>query len=115
MAEIDISSSKLLGFKTCANFLRVSVSVSEDFVSEKSFDLGKFGLEKKVSVLVPKKLLSEKSLGFGELGLGKKFRFQKIWSRKKSQFSLLVSILRFLPILEGFGIGFGEFGLGKKV
>ena len=34
-AEIDISVSKLLGFETFANFLRVSVSVSENLVSEK--------------------------------------------------------------------------------
>ena len=32
---IDISVSKLLGFETFANFLRVSVSVSENLVSEK--------------------------------------------------------------------------------
>ena len=33
--EIDILVSKLLGFETFANFLRVSVSVSENLVSEK--------------------------------------------------------------------------------
>ena len=43
-AEIDISVSKLLGFKTFANLLRVSVS--ENLVLEKSlgFGFGKFGL-----------------------------------------------------------------------
>ena len=48
-AEIDISVSKLLGFKIFANFLRVSVSVLENLVSEKKFRFGfeKFGLKKK--------------------------------------------------------------------
>ena len=61
--EIDISVSKLLSFETVAKSLRVSVSVSENLVSEK-----------KVSVSVSKKI-----------GLGKKSqsRFQKIWSRKR--------------------------------
>ena len=36
-AEIDISVSKLLGFETFANFLRVYVSVSENLVPEKKF------------------------------------------------------------------------------
>ena len=46
--EIDISVSKLLGFETFAKSLRVSVSVSENLVSEKSLGLGfgKFGLGK---------------------------------------------------------------------
>ena len=46
-AEIDILVSKLLSFETFANFLKVSVSVSENLVSEKSLGFGKFGLEKK--------------------------------------------------------------------
>ena len=74
--EIDISVSKLLGFKTFANVLRVSVSVSENLVSEKSLGFGferfglenkslsfsfvKFGLGKKVSVSVSENLVSEK-------------------------------------------------------
>ena len=84
--EIDFSVSKLLGFETFANFLRVSVSVSENLVLERglSFGFGKFGLEKKVSV--SENLVTKKSIGFGEFGLGKKFRFLKIWSRKKSRF-----------------------------
>ena len=61
-AEIDISVSKLLGFETFANFLKVSVSVSENLVSEKNlgFGFGKFGFQK--------------SPGFGlrKFGLGKK-------------------------------------------
>ena len=95
LPEIDISVSKLLGFETFANFLRDSVS--EALVLEKSI---RFGLKKKVSV--SENLVSEKSLGFGfgkfgfgkkvsvlvseKFGLGKKsrFRFRKIWSRKKS-------------------------------
>ena len=62
--EIDISVLKLLGFKTFANFFRVSVSVSENLVSEKK----------------------------------SRFRFRKVWSRKKS-----------------LGFGFGKFGIVKKV
>jgi len=64
-----------LGLETFAKFLRVSVSVSKNLVSEK-----------KVSVSVSEKF-----------GLGKKsrFRFRKIWSRKRS-----------------LGIGFGQnFGI----
>ena len=42
-AEIDILVPKLLNFETFTNFLRVSVSVSENLVSEKKyrFRLGK--------------------------------------------------------------------------
>ena len=65
-----------LGLETFAKFLRVSVSVSKNLVSEKSlgFGFGKFGLGRKVSVSVSEKF-----------GLGKKsrFRFRKIWYRKK--------------------------------
>ena len=39
-AEIDILVSKLLGFETFANLLRVSFSVSENLVSEKSLGIG---------------------------------------------------------------------------
>ena len=78
-----------LGLETFAKFLRVSVLVSKNLVSEKKslfrfwknlvseksigFAFGKFGLGRKVSV-------SEK------FGLGKKsrYRFRKIWYRKKS-------------------------------
>ena len=90
--EIDISVSKLPGFKTIAKSLRVSVSVSENLVSgkkspfrfrknlvsEKSlgFGFGKFGFGKKVSVSVSKKF-----------GLGKKSRFRKklVSEEKKSK------------------------------
>ena len=34
-AEIDISVTKLVGFETFANFLRISVSVSENLISGK--------------------------------------------------------------------------------
>ena len=63
-----------LGLETFAKFLRVSVSVSKNLVSEKSlgFSFGKNWSRKKVSV--SENLVSEKSLGFG---------FKKIWSRKK--------------------------------
>merc|ERR1712115_229741 len=52
--EIDISVSKLLGFETCANFLRVSVSVSENLVSENKsrYRFRKIWYRKKVSVSV---------------------------------------------------------------
>ena len=63
MTEIDISVSKLLGFETFANFLRVLVS--KNFVPEKSL-----------------------GFGFGKLGLEKKSRFLKIWSRKKVSVSV---------------------------
>ena len=53
-AEIDISVSKLLGFETFANFLRVLVSVSENLVSEK-----------KVSVSVSVKILVSSFSGKG--------------------------------------------------
>ena len=61
-SEIDISVSKLLGFETFAKSLRVSVSVSENLVSEK-----------KSRFRFRKNLVSEKSLGlgFGKFGLGK--------------------------------------------
>ena len=59
-AEIDISVLKLLGFDTFDNVLRVSVSVLENLVLEKSSGFGNFGLKK---VLV--------------------FWFWKTWSRKK--------------------------------
>ena len=81
LPEIDISVSKLLGFETFANFLKVSVSVSENLVSEKKsrfrfrknlvsekclgFGFGKFGFGKKVSVSVSEKFGLRKSLGFG--------------------------------------------------
>ena len=66
-----------LGLETFAKFLRVSVSVSKNLVSEK-----------KSRFRFRKNLVSEKSLGFGigEFGLGKKFRFRKNWSRKKFPF-----------------------------
>ena len=52
-----------LGLETFANFLRVSVSVSENVVSEKKY---RFRFRKN--------LVSEKSLGFGfrKFGIGKK-------------------------------------------
>ena len=87
-----------LGLETFAKFLRVSVSVSKNLVSEKKsrfrfrknlvsekslgFGFGKFGLGRKVSVSVSEKF-----------GLGKKsrFRFRKIWYRKKVSVKILVS------------------------
>ena len=87
--EIDISVSKVLGFENFAKSLRVSVSVSENLVSEKKsrfwfgknlvsdkslgFGFGKFGFGKKSRFLFRKNLVSEKSLrfGFGKFGLGK--------------------------------------------
>ena len=60
-AEIDILVSKLLGFETFANVLKVSVSVSENLVSEKK------------SQFQFRKIWSQKNiLGFGKFGLKKK-------------------------------------------
>ena len=64
-----------LGLETFAKFLRVSVSVSKNLVSEKSLGIGfgKFGLGRKVLVLVSEKF-----------GLGKKSRYlfwSKFWYR----------------------------------
>ena len=83
--------SKLLGFETFAKSLRASVSVSENLVSEKSLGFGfeKFGLGKKILVSVSEKfglgrkvsvLVSEKF----SLRKKSRFRFRKIWYRKKS-------------------------------
>ena len=88
ISEIDISVSKLLGFETFAKSLRVSVSVSENLVSEKKsrFRFRKNLVSEKVSVSVSenlvseekyrfrfrKNLVSEKSLGFGKFGIVKK-------------------------------------------
>ena len=51
-----------LGLETFANFWRVSVSVSENLVSEKNhgFGFGKFGLGKKVSVSVLENMVWKK-------------------------------------------------------
>ena len=51
-----------LGLETFANFGRISASVMENLVSEKSvgFGFGKFGLRKKVLVSVSENLLLEK-------------------------------------------------------
>ena len=89
-SECDISVSRLPGLETFANFLVVSVSVSENLVSKKksryryrkiwsrkkSLGIGidKFGLVRKVSVSVSENLVSEKK---------SRYRSQKIWSRKK--------------------------------
>ena len=59
------------------------------FFNSLGIGIGKFGLGKKVSVSVSKNLVSEKK---------SRFRYRKIWSRKKS-----------------LGIGIEKFGLGKKV
>ena len=87
-AECDISVSIFSRLKTFANFLVVSVSVSENLVSDiksryryrkiwsrkKSLGIGidKFGLVRKVSVLVSENLVSEKSLviSIKQIGLG---------------------------------------------
>ena len=63
LSRILKSLSFSLGLETFANFWRVSISVSENLVLEKSM-----------------------CFGFRKFGLGKKslFRFWKIWYRKKS-------------------------------
>merc|ERR1712105_261595 len=83
-SECDISVSRLPGLETFANFLVVSVSVSENLVSDiksryryrkiwsrkKSLGIGidKFGLVSKVSVSVSENLVSETkvSVSFSE-------------------------------------------------
>ena len=99
--EIDISVSKLLGFKTFANSFRVLVSVSKNLVLEKKswfrfqefafekslgFSFRKFGLGKKVSVSVLENLVS-KELSFGKFGLKKVSilvsGFRKLYLRKE--------------------------------
>ena len=83
--KIDISVSKLQGFETFANVLRVSVS--ENLVSERKsrfqfrkiwsrkkslgFGFVKLGLRKKVMVSVSENLVSENSFSFGKFGLKK--------------------------------------------
>ena len=56
---MDISVSKLLGFETFANVLRVSVSVLENLVLERKsrFRFCKIWSEKKVSVSVLENLV----------------------------------------------------------
>ena len=87
-----------LGLETFAKFLRVSVSVSDNFVSEKKsrfrrnlvsekslgFGFGNLVSEKKSRFWFQKNFVSEKSLrfGFGKFGIGKKFRYRfrsKFW------------------------------------
>ena len=67
---------KLLGFKSFANFLRVSVS--ENLVSKKSFGFGKFGLEKSLS------------FGFEKLNIGKEKI--KITTKKLNQVNSVNSL-----------------------
>ena len=45
--------------------------------------------------MVSENLVSEKSLGFKEFGLGKRsrYRFQKIWPRKKVSVSVLENLV----------------------
>ena len=90
VAEIDISVSKLLGFETFAKSLRVSVSVSENLVSEKKsrFRFRKKMVLEKVSVSVSENLVLEKK---------SRFRFRKNLVSEKS-----------------LGFGFGKFGFGKE-
>ena len=76
---------------------KVSVSVSENLVSEKSlgFGFGQFGLEKKYQFR--ENFISEISLGFGKFVIGKK---------------VPVSVLENLVWEKSLGIGFGQnFGI----
>ena len=88
-----------LGLETFANFWRVSVSVSENVVSEKKyrFRFRKNLVSEKKSWFRFRKIWSrEKSLGFG---------FGKIWSRKKV--SVWVSE-NLVSEKKSLGIGFGQ-------
>ena len=116
-----------LGLETFANFLRVSVLVSENLVTGKKsqfgfrkiwsrkksigFGFGKFGFGKQVSV-------SKK------FGLGQKSRFRNIWFRKKVSVSVSENLVsekksrfRFRKIWSqnrSIGFGFKKIGLEKK-
>ena len=109
--------SKLLGFETFAKSLRVSVSVSENLVSEKKVSVlvsKKLGLGKKSRFWFRKIWFRKKSLGFG---------FENIWSRKKVSVSVSENLVseekyRFqfrknLVLEKSFG--FGKYGIVKKV
>ena len=84
-----------LGLETFAKFLRVSVLVSDNLVSEKSLGFKKFGLGKKYRFWFRKYLVSEKSLGFGfrKFGIGKE---------------VSVSVSEFLVSEKSIGFGFGK-------
>ena len=102
-----------LGPETFAKFLRVSVSVSKNLVSEKKYRFRKNLVSEKKSRF-RENLVSEKSLGFGfgKFGSGKKslgFGFGKFGLGKKVSVSVSEKL-----VSEKF-LGFGEFGLKKKV
>ena len=86
-----------LGLETFVKFLRVSVSVSKNLVSEKSlgFGYGKNLVSEKSLGFGFGKFGSEKSLGFRKFYQGKKSWFQcrKIWFQKKVSVFVLVEIL----------------------
>ena len=75
-----------LGLETFAKFLRVSVLVSKNLVSEKSLGFGKFGIVKKVSVSVSVKILvsSFSAIDVAENNWLSKLRFKRL---KKSMAS----------------------------
>ena len=82
-----------LGLETFANFWRVSVSVSENLVSEKKsrFWFRKIWSQKKIIGFGFRDLVSEEKYWF---------RFQKIWSRKKvAVLENLVSVSSSINIL----------------
>ena len=84
MSECDVSVSRLSGLETFANFLVVSVSVSENLVSEK-----------KVSVSVSKNLVSWKKSRYPKIIL------LKIWLLQTSLKPQV--ILEMLQMVAGIG------------
>merc|ERR1711928_232541 len=112
-------------FRNFCQFLRVSVSVSENLVSEKSlgFGYGKFGFGNKVSVSVSENFGLGKKSSFRKIWSQKQslgFGFGKLWSRKKVSVSENLvsetkSRFRFRKTLVSEkSLGFGKFGLGKE-
>ena len=113
-------------FRKIWSWKKVSVSVSENLVSEKKFWFQKIWSRKKsqfsvlVSILRFLPILEGFGIGFGEFGLGKKvsvlvseksisFNFEKFRLRRK------VSISVSKNLLSEKILGFGKFGTGKKV
>ena len=94
-----------LGLETFAKFLRVSVSVSENLVSEKksqfrniwsrkkSLGFGEFGLRKKVLVSVSKNWVSEEK---------SRYRLRsKFWYRHSVQASSMYDLISIEPTERG--------------
>ena len=93
-----------ISVSTPANLLKVSLSVSGISVSEKSFGFEKFGLGK------------YSWFRFQKIWSRKKSRFRKIWSRKRSWFRKIWFTKKFSVSVsaKSFGFVFGSFGIENK-